>query len=115
MPHHINYHDKIFKPVSNSANGETDESTAFHYKQEGNILSANYKSKTIQHGQLLGLVNSKGEIEMVYHQINDQGVIRTGKCNSIPEILPSGKIRLHEHWEWTSGDFSKGESILEEL
>lgn len=26
----------------------------------------------------------------------------------------NGKIRLHETWEWTSGDQSKGQSIIEE-
>tara|TARA_B110000259_G_scaffold11504_1_gene12482 strand:+ start:72 stop:215 length:144 start_codon:yes stop_codon:yes gene_type:complete len=25
------------------------------------------------------------------------------------------KIRLHESWEWTSGDKSKGQSIIEEI
>lgn len=38
----------------------------------------------------------------------------TGICHSIPEILSNGKIRLHETWEWTSGDLSKGQSIIEE-
>ena len=39
----------------------------------------------------------------------------TGICNSAPRIMTSGKIRLHENWQWTSGDLSKGESILEEI
>lgn len=39
----------------------------------------------------------------------------TGTCNSRPELLKNGKIRLHEEWQWTSGDKSKGKSILEEI
>jgi hypothetical protein len=39
----------------------------------------------------------------------------TGKCYSTPEIMDNGKIRLHEIWEWTSGDCSKGNSIIEEI
>lgn len=39
----------------------------------------------------------------------------TGICNSKLEILHNGKIRLHETWQWTSGDKSKGESIIEEV
>jgi hypothetical protein len=39
----------------------------------------------------------------------------TGVCHSKPEILKNGKIRLHETWQWTSGDQSKGKSILEEV
>lgn len=29
--------------------------------------------------------------------------------------MKNGKIRLHETWEWTSGDKSAGKSILDEL
>jgi len=39
----------------------------------------------------------------------------TGKCKSRPEILENGKIRLHERWQWTCGDMSKGTSVLEEI
>jgi len=39
----------------------------------------------------------------------------TGTCFSKPEIMDNGKIRLHETWKWTSGDKSKGNSILEEI
>ncbi len=39
----------------------------------------------------------------------------TGICHSNPEILKSGKIRLHEKWQWTSGNLTKGESIIEEI
>jgi hypothetical protein len=52
---------------------------------------------------------------MRYHQINQKGAIKTGKYFSKQEILSNGKIRLPETWQWTSGDQSKGESIIEEL
>jgi hypothetical protein len=52
---------------------------------------------------------------MRYHQVNTKGELMTGICFSTPEILLNGKIRLHEKWEWTSGDKSVGESIIEEL
>ena len=41
--------------------------------------------------------------------------IKTGKCHSVPTISDNGKIELSEKWEWTSGDFSKGESRLVEM
>jgi hypothetical protein len=52
---------------------------------------------------------------MRYHHINVEGEMMTGICKSRPETLPNGKIRLHEKWRWTSGDFSEGESVLEEI
>ena len=110
----MNYNDKKFRPISNTENGETSSETLFHYKQVGNILTSEYSGGKIKYGHLIGLVDASGKIEMRYHQINDQDELMTGICISTPEILENGKIRLHENWEWTSGDYSKGSSIIEE-
>jgi hypothetical protein len=111
----INYHNKKFKVISNSENGELSNEMVFTYHQVENILSCSYKDTTIKKGELIGLVAKDGSIEMRYLQINSNNEIMSGKCHSIPEIMPNGKIRLHENWQWTSGDLSKGTSILEEI
>ena len=111
----INYNGKTFRPVTNSENGETTADTIFHYRQEGAVLTATYTGGKIISGQLIGLVDESGKIDMRYHQVNDDGVLMTGICQSIPELLPDGKIRLHEQWRWTSGDASSGQSVLEEV
>jgi hypothetical protein len=110
----INYNDKIFKPVTNTENGESSAETVFYYKQTGDLLTAEYSGGKIRCGHLIGLVDGDGNIEMRYHQVNDNGKLMTGICFSRPEKLANGKIRLHESWEWTSGDRSKGQSIIEE-
>jgi hypothetical protein len=110
----INYDNKVFNPVSNSENGEVDLSMKFVYKQEGNIVTSTYAGGRIRTGHLIALVDEHGGLDMRYHQINIQGEIMTGICKSTPEIMPNGKLRLHEKWRWTAGDFSEGESILEE-
>jgi hypothetical protein len=110
----INYKNKLFKPINNTANGETSNETIFRYKQTGNILTAEYTGGKIIFGHLIGLVDENGNIEMRYQQVNNQGELMTGICHSKPERLANGKIRLHETWQWTSGDKSKGLSIIEE-
>ncbi|MBK9454623.1 MAG: hypothetical protein WBP31_14030 [Chitinophagales bacterium] len=110
----INYNNKKFRPVSNTDNGETSNETLFLYKQVGNILTSEYSGGKIKYGHLIGLVDMDGNIDMRYHQVNEKGELMTGICISKPEILNNGKIRLHESWEWTSGDKSKGQSIIEE-
>ncbi|MBS1795250.1 MAG: n-acetylglutamate synthase [Acidobacteria bacterium] len=110
----IDYNGKTFRPVGSTENGETSAATVFHYKQDGAILTAEYAGGKIRLGHLLGLVDDAGNIEMHYHQINERGEMMTGVCRSVPEILPNGKIRLHESWTWTSGDRSSGRSTLEE-
>lgn len=111
----VNYNNKKFRPVSNSENGETSEETLFHYFQDGPILNCTYSGGQIVYGHLIGLVDESGNIDMCYHQINNQGNMMTGICQSKPEILDDGRIRLHETWQWTSGDHSKGSSVLEEV
>jgi hypothetical protein len=111
----MNYNNKKFRPISNTENGETSNETLFHYKQVGNILTSHYSGGKIKYGHLIGLVDKSGTIEMRYHQVNDKDELMTGICISRPEILENGKIRLHESWEWTSGDQSIGKSIIEEL
>ena len=110
----INYNGKIFRPISNTENGETSSETIFLYNQIDNILTSEYSGGKIKSGHLIGLVDNEGNIEMRYHQVNDKDELMTGICKSTPEILKNGKIRLHESWEWTSGDKSKGQSIIEE-
>ena len=111
----MNYDQKRFKPVSNSDNAETSGETIFLYEQKGNILTSSYRGGQIREGHLIGLVDHQGHIEMRYHQINQSGELMTGICRSTPELMENGKIRLHEKWQWTSGDQSEGQSILEEI
>ncbi|WP_343531753.1 n-acetylglutamate synthase [Pedobacter sp.] len=111
----INYDQKIFRPINNTENGETSNETIFVYTQVGNILTSTYSGGKIVSGHLIGLVDEQGNINMRYHQVNNRGELMTGRCQSTPEILPDGRIKLHETWEWTSGDYSKGQSIIEEI
>ena len=111
----MDYNNKLFRPVENTDNGETTAETVFAYKQSGNILTSEYQGGQIIKGHLIGLVDKNGLIEMRYHQVNLRGELMTGVCTSKPEVMPNGKIRLHETWRWTSGDGSSGKSVLEEL
>lgn len=111
----INYHNKIFRSLSNTANGEVSSETIFSYKQQGNVVTACYGGGSILNGHLIATVNEGGVLNMRYHHVNTNGELMTGTCISTPEILPSGKVCLHEKWQWTSGDMSSGESVIEEI
>lgn len=67
----INYNNRIFKPVSNTDNGETSSETVFHYHQTGTILTSTYSGGKIKVGHLIGLVAEDGCIDMRYHQVNE--------------------------------------------
>lgn len=111
----MHYHNKRFRPVASTENGEVSGDTIFHYRQNGNIVTAEYAGGSIVRGHLIALVDDNGCLDMHYHQVNDKGELHTGICHSTPEILSDGRIRLHETWQWTSGDGSSGTSIVEEV
>lgn len=111
----INYDGRKFIPKMNSENGEVGEQTNFTYHQNGNLLWAEYSGGDILKGSLIGTVLCNGELDFVYHHMNQNMQIKTGKCHSVPTVLENGKIELSEQWQWTSGDYSKGESLLVEV
>lgn len=111
----VNYDNKSFRPVDSSANSNTSEETIFHYQQQNNIITATYSGGQIISGHLTGTVDDNGTIKMWYHHINTAGELMAGKCTSVPEIMSNGKIRLHENWQWATGDKSSGQSVIEEI
>lgn len=111
----INYDNKKFRSVENSATGEVGAETVFHYQQSGNIVWAEYSGGAIAKGHLIAKCYAEGSLEMRYHHINTSGELMTGICRSTPEILSDGRIRLNETWQWTCGDGSSGTSVIEEV
>lgn len=108
------YDGKTFRSVTNTANGEVSGDTLFHYHQEGAIVWAEYGGGAIVRGTLIATVTPDNGLDMRYQHVNTAGELMTGRCRTTPEQLPDGRLRLHERWQWTSGDNSSGESIVEE-
>jgi hypothetical protein len=111
----INYDGRKFRSVSNSASGEVDADTVFHYQQRGDVVTAKYAGGQIASGHLIARCDEDGRLEMTYAHINTNGQLMEGECSSTPEILEDGRIRLHEKWRWTRGAEGAGESVIEEF
>lgn len=101
----INYDGRKFITKMNSENGEVGEQTNFTYHQNGNLLWAEYSGGDILKGSLIGTVLCNGKLDFVYHHMNQNMEIKTGKCHSVPTVQENGKIELSEKWQWTSGDY----------
>jgi hypothetical protein len=110
----INYDSKIFTSGEKSKTGEVSAETFFHYHQKDNLIWAEYAGGAIVFGNLIGKITDNEILEIRYQHLNQNGELMTGQCFSTPETLSDGRIRLREKWQWTSGDFSSGESIVEE-
>ncbi|GAA4402487.1 hypothetical protein GCM10023187_17610 [Nibrella viscosa] len=109
------YDGKVFRSVINTDNGEVGAETLFYYHQQGNVVWAEYAGGAIVKGFLIATVQADNSLDMRYQHVNRPGELMTGRCHSIPEYLPDGRLRLHERWQWTSGDGSSGESVVEEV
>ena len=111
----INYNDRHFRSVANSETGEVDQNTIFHYHQKDDVVWASYEGGAIRFGTLIAKVQPDGSLDMRYSHINQTGQIMTGNCWSQPEVLADGRLRLVENWQWTCGDYTKGQSTIEEV
>lgn len=111
----INYNERTFAAVSNSEGGEVSSETIFHYRQQGNVVWATYAGGEVAFGTLVAKALGDGSLDMRYSHVNLRGELMTGVCRSTPEVLPDKRLRLHERWRWTCGDFSEGESVVEEI
>ncbi len=111
----IHYDNRAFRSISNTETGEVGRDTIFKYHQDGDVVWAEYSGGEIVRGSLIAKVRPDGSLDMRYQHINRSGELMTGTCTSIPELLPDGRIRLHETWQWTCGDHSSGESAVEEM
>lgn len=111
----MNYDGRIFRPLSNTPNGEVNGETRFHYRQSNGVLEASYSGGGIKCGQMVGRVFDDGRLEFLYQHLSDDLELRSGRCQSRPEQLPDGRLRLHESWQWSNGDLSSGTSVVEEV
>lgn len=93
----INYDDRKFASVQNSESGEVGSETVFHYHQTGDLVWAEYGGGRIIFGLLIAKCNRKGALDMRYQHLNKNGELMTGICESTPEILPVGRIRLRKN------------------
>lgn len=107
-----NLEGKIFELVRNSKNGDTDETTVFRYHQDGDLVWADYRGGTIVKGHLIAKIEKDGVLNMRYHHIDKSGEIKLGKCLSNPVLLPDGRLKFEERWQWLTGDMSEGYSEI---
>ena len=125
----INYHEKFFRSVENSPNGEVSGETIFHYREGAGpgagtqaaaassptVVWATYRGGSVVWGTLTGTKSPEGNLSFCYQHVNTDGALRTGCCDSRPTILDSGLIELSETWRWTNGDESSGTSVVREF
>jgi hypothetical protein len=108
----ISFDGKAMRASSTAPNGVIDEKTIFHFQQIGNLITAKYAGGKVKTGFLIGkMIDDKFEFH--YTQMHEDESLNGGHSLCEIEITEDGRIRLIEHFEWTSG--KKGINIIEEI
>ena len=110
----MNYGGRIFRAVESSG-GDVGAETEFQYHQRGQLVWATYGGGAVLWGTLLARMDEAGNLDMRYQHVGRDGAFKAGRCQSRPEVLSDGRLRLHEQWRWTEGAEGEGRSIVEEI
>ncbi len=62
----INFNNRLFRPIQNTANEETSAETEFHYLQKENFVVETYNGSDIVLKNLIAVVDEKGALDMRY-------------------------------------------------
>ena len=109
------YDGKKFCSVANSATGDVSSETSFIYHQSGELVWASYEGGSVRFGTLVAKADADGRLDACYQHLTVDGELKTGECQSVPEQLDDGRLRLRETWQWTCGSRASGSSIVEEV
>ena len=111
----VSYDRRRFRALENTENGDVAPGLEFLYRQQGSRVWATYSGSGVRFGSLVAAADRDGALDMRYRHFTDSGETREGRCRSRPETLPDGRLQLHESWQWTNGDRSSGQSVIEEI
>lgn len=109
----VSLEGRRFRSVANSDGGDVGGATAFSYHQDGTVIWAVYAGGVVRLGHLVG-TRSGDQLDFRYAHLTTDGATAGGHCRSRIEVLPDGRLRLHETWEWESRA-GTGTSIVEEV
>lgn len=85
------------------------------YRQDGDLIWADFHGGQIRRGSLNGRSAPDGTIEFGYTMVRRDGEVISGRSVNRPELLADGRVRLHETWERYGPHAELGTSMLEEI
>lgn len=109
----FDFNNKIFYAVQNSENGTVNSDTIFEYKQDGNLVTADYHGGTIRYGKIIAELRDD-KLHMLYQCLTTEGELKAGKA--IADVsLVKRKLNLKLNWEWLDTEEKKGTSEYIEI
>lgn len=100
--------------IETAPNGVVNRDTIFSFRQDGEIVSSEYKGGHVVTGFLVGKMTGE-TLNFSYCQLQDNGMLDNGFSTCEVRKSPAGKIQLVENFEWKSRPGEKGVNIFEEI
>jgi hypothetical protein len=115
MSERINYDGRRFRMASTST-GDTAAvgGTIFTYQQAGDLITCHYTGGSVREGRMMGLADATGKLTIRFMHIYTDGRMMSGDGETVPEVLPDGRLRLHETFT-VFDDGQAGTSVVEEI
>ena len=95
----FNFNNKTFSLLENSKNGKVNSETVFKYKQEGNLVTANYYGGSIKYGKIIAHL-SNNTLDMLYQCITTENELKAGEAIAEISLTKNKKIKLKLNWKW---------------
>jgi len=105
----FNFNNKTFMLVENTGNGQVNTETIFNYKQDGNLVTADYFGGSVKYGKIIARLDGN-KLDMLYQCITTEGELRAGKAIATISLTSMAKLKLHLDWQWLTDTDEKGQS-----
>lgn len=100
--------------IQTAPNGVVNELTIFHFSQKDNFVCGSYAGGRIFQGYLVG-TNENDKFSFSYCQLQTDGKMDNGQSECDILMGEDGKLKLIEHFTWTSKNDESGVNIFREL
>ena len=110
----FNFNNKRFALIQNSESGRVNSETIFEYKQDNNLVTADYYGGSIEYGKIIADLQDD-ELCMLYQCLTTDKQLKAGKAKAKISLTNTGKIKLSLNWEWLTDSNEKGYSEYVEI
>jgi hypothetical protein len=113
-PDKYDFNNKTFALIQNSESGQVNSETVFEYKQDGNLVTADYFGGSVRYGKIIALLEDD-KLDMLYQCLTIDNELKAGKALAKISRSSEGKIKLGLDWEWLTDGNQKGKSEYIEI
>ena len=95
----LNFNNKRFSLIENSENGKVNSETIFEYKQDGDLVTADYFGGTVRYGKIIAELKDN-KLKMLYLCLTTDNELKAGRADAEISLTENNKIKLKLNWEW---------------